>query len=58
MVLVELLRHAAGEEIVVGAHVVPLIPGVLLLPAMPVPVVHQPQDQVDPSLLCFGYYEV
>lgn len=61
VVLVEPFGHAVSEEVIVRIQVVPLgsCPlHVLLLSAVPIPVVHQAQNQMDPALLCFGYHIV
>ena len=61
MVLVEPFGHAVREEVIIRIKVVPLgsCPlHVLLLSAVPIPVVHQAQNQMDPALLCFGYHIV
>ena len=61
MVLVEPLGYTVREEVIIRIQIVPLgsCPlHVLLLSAVPVPVVHQAQNQMDPALLCFGYHIV
>jgi hypothetical protein len=61
VVHVKALGEAIGEEIFVGAQVMALVSGplhVLLLPAKITPVVHQAEDQVDPSFLRLSDYEV
>jgi hypothetical protein len=61
VVHVEAMGEAVSEEIFVGAQVMALVSSplhILILPAKIAPIVHQAQNQVDPSFLRFSDYEV